>query len=141
ILPKWAMSAPAYWPLARSLPLAFSPVRAQRTLLVVTTRVRPSCATRSMNWATSASRALGRHPAPSSPRRHLFHKAVPIEREIPDLDDVGVPLYQDLGDIPQLRHELAENLRVRGPVEKEEPLIVEHPSPAALGGQSLSIGQ
>ena len=64
-----------------------------------------------------------------------------IEREIADLDHVGVPVRPDLGDIPQLRYELAQNLRVRGPVEKEEPLIVEHPSPAALGSQSLSIGQ
>src|SRR5215472_2698393 len=40
-LPKWAMSAPAYWPLTSSLPLRLSAVSAHRTRLFVTTRVRP----------------------------------------------------------------------------------------------------
>ena len=61
------------------------------------------------------------------------------EGQIPDLNDVGVPVRPDLGHVPQLRHKLAQYLPVRSSVQKEEALIIEHPRPSPLSNEPVTI--
>jgi hypothetical protein len=58
------------------------------------------------------------------------------ECEVPHLDHPRVPLRTDFRYVLQLRHELAQYLRVRGPIEQEQTLIIEDPRPAPLASLS-----
>jgi hypothetical protein len=52
---------------------------------------------------------------------------------------VRLPPDADLGHILQLGYELAQDLWVGRPVEKQQPLIFEHPRPASMGDSPRSV--
>jgi len=133
MLPKWAMSAPALGALTGSPPTRVLPSESAAHRLFVTTRVRPSRATRAMNSATAARRALGFQGRTLAIGWRPLNQTVAEEGAIPDLNDARFPLHADFGAILQPRYELAQDIQVRSPVEQEEPLIIEHPRPASLG--------
>jgi hypothetical protein len=64
---------------------------------------------------------------------------VAIESEVPHLDYPRIPLNTDFRRVLQLRCELAQDLRLCGPVEQEQALVIENPSPAALADQPVPI--
>jgi hypothetical protein len=66
---------------------------------------------------------------------------VAVKGEIPDLDYPRIPVDADLGSVLEVRHELAQDFRVCGSVEQEQALVIENPSPAALGNQPVPICQ
>src|SRR6476646_5968064 len=61
--------------------------------------------------------------------------------KIPHLNDARVPPHPDFGPHLQLRHELPEDVRVRSPVEQDEPLIIENPGPASLANETVPVDQ
>ena len=60
---------------------------------------------------------MGLHLAPSSPGRHPLNQTVTEKGEIPDLNNPRVPVDPDLGSVLEVGHELAQDFRVRGPVQ------------------------
>jgi hypothetical protein len=78
---------------------------------------------------------------PLLPDWRSLNQTMAVEGEIPHLDNPRVPLHADFRRVLQLRYELAQDVRVRSPIEQEEPLIIEDPRPAPLRNQPIAVDQ